>query len=169
LAAITAVSSIAARLGRANFRPAATALRPSAAIIALASTVLALTSTVLALTSTVLALAPAVLAPASTVLALARAVLALPSSVPAAALLLAAAAVAPGPALTLSRAVGRVDEGGRKHDGRGYDEGAGGHIPWMSNTAASADSGISLKMREPHRRCPRSALSSAGGVGGYTR
>ena len=127
MAAIPAVSSIAAWLGRANFRPAATALRPSAAVIAPASTALALTSTVLALTP---------------------AVLALPCSVRAAALLLAA--VAAGRALTLSRTVGRVDEGGRKHDGRGCHEGAGSHVLWMSNTAASADSGISLKMREPH-------------------
>jgi hypothetical protein len=134
---------IGARLGRANLGPAttlraATALRASSAVIALpASTILA------ARTSTVLALR------ASAVFALrASAVFALPLPAAASAVfLLTSAAVAGGPALALSGAVRWVDQNGREHNSRSDDEGAGCHTSWMSNTAASANPRISLKLR----------------------
>jgi hypothetical protein len=145
--AISAVSLIGARLCRANLGlatalgaattlRAATALRASSAVLALpASTILA------ARTATVLALRP------SAVFALRpSAVFALPLSA-AAAFLLTSAAVAAGPALTLSSAVRWVDQDGREHNSRSYDEGAECHTSWMSNTAASANPRISVKLR----------------------
>jgi hypothetical protein len=85
---------------------------------------------------------------ASTVLARGSAVFALPLSAAAsAAFLLTSAAVSAGPALTLSGAVRWVDQGGREHNSRCDDQGPGCHTLWMSNTVASANTRISLKLR----------------------